>query len=50
MTSGKKPEQKQDRPEEFDRFEELTRRLIKVPKPEIDKAVKEDKERRKKNG
>ena len=34
------------RPETFDRFEELTRRLIRVPKREIDDAVKQDKERR----
>jgi hypothetical protein len=36
------------RPKEYDRFDELTRRLIRVPKPELDEQVKRDKERRSK--
>ncbi len=34
--------------EEYDRFDALTRKLIRVPKPEVDEAVKRDKERRSK--
>jgi len=31
---------KEARSEEFDRFDELAQKLVKVPKPEVDEAVK----------
>jgi hypothetical protein len=49
VADGDKPARKRagpKRPEEFSNFDALMRRLIRVPKPEIDEAVKRDEERR----
>jgi hypothetical protein len=44
------PRKARKRPEEFNKFEDLTRRLLRVRKPELDEAVKQDKERRRQQG
>ncbi len=38
------------RPAEYEKFDEAMRKLIKVPKRELDEAVKRDKERRSRKG
>ena len=36
MSDGDQPAQPEAKPSEFDRFRDLTRKLVKVPKREID--------------
>lgn len=39
MPDRKKVEDQTETPDEYDAFEELARKLVRVPKPEIEKAL-----------
>lgn len=48
MTEKREPKPDSVEPDEYDKFEELARKLVKVPKRELDE--KREKEKREKDG